>query len=165
MTTKLDSFKKKSREADARMHSTAFIPGARCGPASVVLLALLTSGCATVTQGARQNIAIDTPGVVAAECIVANAKGEVLATVATPGSVRLRSGKRPLNVACNHSGYEEARAEVKSTFNKRARLQGPPGLLVDAISGAMWRYPQVLNIAMRAADSPPDVELPAPPER
>jgi hypothetical protein len=66
--------------------------------------------------------------------------------------VRLRSGKKTLEVACEHAGYAPARKPLKAVFNKRSRLQGLPGLLVDALSGAMWRFPDALTLTMRALD-------------
>lgn len=125
-------------------------------PLAVVLM---LSGCATIKEGAKQTITIDTPDAPGADCAVNTAKGKPVATVITPGDVRLRSRKSALTVVCRRDGFQETSQTVKSTFNKRSRFQGPEGMLVDAVSGAMWRFPATISILMQLLAS--DIEPPA----
>jgi hypothetical protein len=121
-------------------------------------LVLLLPGCATIRDGATQTLSIDTPGAPGADCAISTGKGKSLATVTTPGEVHLRSRKSALTVACHRDGFQDALQMLPSTFNKRSRFQGPPGLLVDALSGAMWRFPERISILMQ----PPDAAVAAP---
>ncbi len=128
-------------------------------------ITFLLSGCATLKEGAKQTIAIDTPDAPGAECAVSTVKGKVVAALTTPGQVRLRSRKSALSVVCRRDGFAEANQTVTSTFNKRSRFQGPEGMLVDAISGAMWRFPAVLSIQMRPIATATDPDTPSQPEK
>jgi hypothetical protein len=78
-----------------------------------------------------------------------------MAVVTTPGTARLRKGKKPLDVLCKLPDYAEARESLVPKFDKRARLQGPEGYLINAVSGAMWRFPDSLTVMMRRIDAAP----------
>lgn len=110
---------------------------------------LMLSGCATIKEGAKQTIAIDTPDTPGTDCAVNTANGKPVAMVTTPGEARLRSRTSALTVVCRRDGFQETTQIVKSTFNKRSRLQGPEGMLVDAVSGAMWRFPSAISVLMQ----------------
>lgn len=130
----------------------------------LVLISIMP-GCATIREGARQTIAIDTPGAPGADCAIDTAKGKPLAAVTTPGEVSLRSRKSALRISCRREGFQDASGTLQSTFNKRSRFQGPPGLLVDAISGAMWRFPTAISIPMQALDTGFPAAHPPQPEK
>lgn len=85
-----------------------------------------------------------------------------MAVVTTPGTALLRRGKTPLDVLCKRPGYADARESLVPKFDKRARLQGPPGYLIDAASGAMWRFPDSLTVMMRRIDAAPASSVETP---
>jgi hypothetical protein len=122
-------------------------------------IVLIGPGCATIREGAKQTIAIDTQEATGADCAISTAKGKPLATVVTPGEIRLRSRKSALTIFCRRDGFQDARQTVTSAFNKRSRFQGPEGMLVDAVSGAMWRFPSTISILMHPLSSSADATV------
>jgi len=106
------------------------------------------SGCATMTEGTKSQVAIETPGVEGAACTVANASGKVAASVRTPGSVTLPKGRAQLTVTCSKPGYQTASVQLNSTMADKAKLQMPTGYVIDAASGAMWSYPARVTVSL-----------------
>ncbi|MEH6675813.1 hypothetical protein [Phenylobacterium sp.] len=111
-------------------------------------LVLLAAGCATLTQGTRQEIAIATPGVQGAQCVVTDDRGEVLARLATPGRAQVERARSPLTVRCDRPGFRPVTVQVPSSFSSRSRVQSPIGYAVDGISGAMWSYPAEVTVTL-----------------
>ena len=115
--------------------------------ASVALLGLLGGGCATVTTGNRQDIAVvSQPG--EADCTLTR-DGATIATVRTPGTVNVKRDAKPITVVCRKDDHEDNRAVMDSQLESMTAgnliVGGLVGVIVDAASGANSRYaPSVL---------------------
>jgi hypothetical protein len=117
-------------------------------PVFALPLLLLMAGCATMTQGTSQEIAIVTPEVQGARCIVSDTRGSFIARLESPGRVRVPKARRDLEVRCDKSGFQTGVAAVKPSYAARARVQMPLGYAVDGLSGAMWAYPTEVTVTL-----------------
>jgi hypothetical protein len=112
--------------------------------------ALLLSGCATITRGTTQTVAVDTPGVPGATCTVSSTVGPQ--TVSTPGVFQLAKSSAALPVRCTKACYQEGGGILGSTFEAMTAgnliVGGVIGIGVDAMSGAINKYPDQISIPM-----------------
>lgn len=119
---------------------------------TVAVVAFLVGGCATITTGTTQPIAVETdpPG---ADCTLKR-EGTVLGKVTTPGSVTIKRAGPPLVVACKKDGYEDARAVMNSQEEKatiaNAIIGGWVGMMIDQSSGANSRYQPSVRVELTA---------------
>lgn len=111
-------------------------------------LVALTGGCATVTQGTTQTLAVVTPNADGAQCVISNDRGRVVARITTPGSAQISRARSTLEVRYERSGFETGVAQLPSAFSSRSRIQSPIGYAVDGMSGAMWSYPAEVSVMM-----------------
>lgn len=133
--------------------------------------ALLLAACATITKGTTQIVAIDTPGVPGATCTIQTQSGPE--TVVTPGSVTLSKGSSALPIQCAKECYVNGASIIPSGTEAMTAgnviFGGVIGLGVDAASGAMNKYPDVVTVAMtpdpacRQAPPPPPPQYRRPP--
>lgn len=111
---------------------------------------LLLGGCATITRGTTQSVAVDTPGVVGAVCTASTTVGPQ--TVSTPGVFVLAKSSAALPVRCTKACYQEGGGILGSTFEAMTAgnliLGGVIGIGVDAMSGAINKYPDAISIPM-----------------
>lgn len=112
----------------------------------------ILSGCATIVDGAKEDIAVDTSPAEGAKCAVKNSKGEWYIDK-TPGSVAVHRAYGPLEVDCKKDGYDEAKMTVKShtkvaTFGN-VLVGGAIGVGVDCASGSAYDYPQKIIVPMK----------------
>jgi len=125
----------------------------------LILFALV--GCATITRGTTQVVAIDTPGVTGATCTIQTQSGPQVVT--TPGSVTLSKGSAGLPIQCTKECYLMGSSIIPSGTEAMAAgnviFGGVVGLGVDAASGAMNKYPDIFTVAMNAD---PACRQPAP---
>jgi hypothetical protein len=116
----------------------------------VFALSLSVVACATITRGTTQLVAVDTPGVAGATCTVATASGPQ--TIATPGTVTLAKASAALPVRCTKECYQDGAGVIASSIEPMAAgnliVGGVGGIAVDAISGAMNKYPDQVSIPM-----------------
>jgi hypothetical protein len=125
----------------------------------VLAFALVLVGCATITKGTTQTIAIDTPGVPGATCTIQTQTGP--RGVTTPGNVVLDKTASPLPITCTKECYIAGSSIIPSGTETMAAgnvlLGGVIGLGVDAATGAMNKYPDLVTVAMT-----PDASCGAP---
>lgn len=114
------------------------------------LAACVLAGCATITKGTTQTVAVDTPGVPGATCTITTQSGPRVVT--TPGSVNLDKASASLPIQCTKecfltgSSIIPSGAEAMSAGN--IVFGGVIGLGVDAASGAINKYPDLVTVAM-----------------
>jgi len=129
----------------------------------LLLLAITLVGCATITKGTTQTVAIDTPGVPGATCTIQTQNGPQM--VLTPGSVVLTKGSAALPIQCTKECYVNGSSIIPSGTETMAAgnvvFGGVLGLGVDAATGAMNKYPDVVTVAM----APDPACQPAAPRR
>jgi hypothetical protein len=112
--------------------------------------ALLLAACATITKGTTQLVAIDTPGVPGATCTIQTQSGPQ--TVVTPGPLTLKKGSEALPIQCVKECYINGSSIIPSGTESMTAgnvvFGGLIGLGVDAASGAMNKYPDMVTVAM-----------------
>jgi hypothetical protein len=117
---------------------------------AVLALTLALVGCATITKGTTQTIAIDTPGVPGATCTIQTPSGPRV--LATPGNVTLEKSSAALPITCTKECYALGSSMIPSNTEAMAAgniiLGGVIGLGVDAATGAMNKYPDIVTVAM-----------------
>jgi len=123
-------------------------------------LAMMLAGCATITKGTSQTVAVDTPGVPGATCTITTQSGPQIVT--TPGTVVLSKGSTALPIQCTKECYSMGSSIIPSGTEAMAAgnvvFGGIVGLGVDAASGALNKYPDIVTVAMT-----PDPACHAPP--
>ena len=140
------------------MHDTNIAVRAfRCLPP--LALALLAGACSTVTQGTSQEVMLTTPGVQDAVCVVAGGVGDNL-RVTPPAPARWPTRTGDVQLSCSVAGRPETSQVVVSRYAPRSRFQHPVGYVVDGASGAMWVYPDVIEVSLGDAQQRPADPLP-----
>ncbi|RAK52695.1 hypothetical protein [Phenylobacterium deserti] len=117
-------------------------------PVLVFPVLISLAGCATLTQGTSQEIAVVTPGVEGAHCVITDANRKVATLMAGNTRAKLSRGRRPLMVRCEKAGFQPGVAEIKASMSSRSRVQAPLGYAVDGLSGAMWSYPAEVTVTL-----------------
>jgi hypothetical protein len=117
----------------------------------IMIFAVLLGGCATITRGTTQSVAVDTPGVQGATCVIQTQSGPQ--TVVTPGTVTLSKGSTSLPIQCKKECYLDGVSIVPAGTEAMAAgnviFGGVIGLGVDAASGAMNKYPDIVTVGMQ----------------
>jgi hypothetical protein len=111
--------------------------------AALLAIAALSSGCATVVKGSKQNIAVQTDPE-GASCELAR-EGQIIGVVSpTPGNIEVEKDKDPIDVTCKKKGFKDATEFMASSFQGwtlgNVLIGGLVGLAIDAGSGAATQY-------------------------
>lgn len=118
---------------------------------SLSALGFALSGCATVIDGTSQSIAVTTPPTTGAYCTLTSNEGNV--SVLTPGVAHVEKSKEDIVAHCAKEGWQDASATIPSDFQGwtvgNLVLGGVVGFGVDALSGAMHKYPHAFEIPMQ----------------
>lgn len=125
---------------------------------ALVSSALAVAGCATIFDGASKPVSIQT-NPAGAKFTVTNREGQVISTGTTPQQVTLRNGagyfkKGEYTINVSKPGYEDTTAELSpgmaGWYFGNLILGGAIGMLVvDPMSGAMYKLPDTTVIPMR----------------
>jgi hypothetical protein len=113
---------------------------------------LLTSACASITQGTTQSVSVVTepPG---ANCIISREGAQVAVVNPTPGTIRIDKSSRALDLRCTLDNHEPGLTSVASSVQAMTAgnilVGGAIGLAVDAATGAMHQYPQNVSMSLR----------------
>ena len=125
----------------------------RCHSVVLVLLSIsvVTGGCATVMTRGFQTIIVSTEPS-GADCTFSR-DGSVLSRVnPTPGAILVGKGAGPLGVLCRKDGYQDTAGSTGSEFQPvtfgNILLGGLIGLVVDASTGAMTKYPESVTFIL-----------------
>ena len=136
---------------------------------AIAACAALLAACATITKGTTQLVAVDAPGVAGAVCTINTASGPQ--TVTTPGTVTLSKGSASLPIQCAKECYVTGTSVIPSNAEAMAAgnviFGGVIGLGVDAVSGALNKYPDQVTVAMSpdpACQKSPPVSPRGPPQ-
>lgn len=125
---------------------------------SLALLVALSSGCATITSGTSQTIAVsteksDTP-VTGANCRIVTSKG--VWNLVTPATFEISKSSDDAKITCEKAGEPKGEAVAKSGFKSNTvgnvLIGGIIGIGVDAMTGAMWAYPTKWLIKLGVPD-------------
>lgn len=100
-------------------------------------------GCATITKGTTQAVAVSTPGAPGATCTLTSG-GIGSKTLTTPATIVLDKSQDNIQVVCRKECYQDAVGIIASHTEAMAAgniiAGGVIGLGVDAASGAMNTY-------------------------
>ncbi|MDZ4739470.1 MAG: hypothetical protein SGJ03_06150 [Alphaproteobacteria bacterium] len=116
----------------------------------IAALGIALSGCATITRGTTQSVAISTPPVTGAICDLTSSQGSW--QILTPGAITLEKSSQDLQCRCHKEGYQDAVAVIPSNFEGwtvgNLVFGGIIGVGVDAATGAMNKYPASFQVPM-----------------
>nr|WP_276014218.1 DUF4402 domain-containing protein [Burkholderia pseudomallei] len=122
-------------------------------------LAVLTTGCATVTGGTTQSVSVktqkDAVEVAGADCVLSNSRGTYKVT--TPGKVTVHRAKDDLTVSCAMEGQAPALTSVKSSNRGGAMaanivMFGIGAVVthgIDKATGGAYAYPDDITVSFR----------------
>jgi hypothetical protein len=122
--------------------------------ALALLVPLAFCGCATVTTGKTQDLALSTQSaggepLAQAQCVLKNDRGTWKAE--SPAQVQVRRSDGDLLVECRKEGFEAGFARLVSrvypAFVAEALLWGV-GPLVDHLTGSAYDYPAKVSVRM-----------------
>jgi len=118
---------------------------------TVLLLAGLLPGCATIIDGSTQNLTVSTEPA-GATCTLDREGMRVAIVSPTPGTIRIDKSKRDIAVSCRKPGFQTAQVGHVSGFRGTTFgnliLGGGVGFIVDASTGASFEYPPEVKVAM-----------------
>ena len=116
-----------------------------------LLLLVFITGCATLTRGTTQTIAIHTPGAPGAQCMLSSSS-IASQTLVTPATITLEKGMDSIAVRCRKECFQDGTGVVVSSMEAMTAgnllVGGVIGLGVDAASGAMNKYSPETGIFM-----------------
>jgi hypothetical protein len=120
---------------------------------TVALAAISLSACSTVVNGSNQLVKINTGDVVGADCTATGGSDfAVNESFVTPAEVKFPRSKKALKFECNKAGYETAKktitGKVEGSTAGNIILGGGIGVGVDALTGAIYKYPGTVLIPM-----------------
>lgn len=128
---------------------------------TLCLLPLLLAGCAAITTGRMQNVAVQTSPTPGAECELRNDKGAWLIPQ-TPGTVTLERSYSDLTITCR-SGAKLGVVSIPSRTKNVAFGNVFNGVVIgsaiDTHSGAAFDYPALITVPLASASDQP-VQLP-----
>ena len=116
------------------------------------------AGCATLTRGTTQTVAINTPGAHGAVCtLISPSVGTQ--TITTPGVVTLAKGASAVSIRCSKECYSDGTGVLASNMDGitagNVVFGGVVGVGVDAATGAMNQYAPQADIVMAPDGSCP----------
>ncbi len=122
----------------------------------ILLLAAVafgTSACSTVVNGSNQSISFHSGDVEGADCkITGGSDHAVNQNFVTPAEVKIPRSKKSLNLNCTKAGYETTEQTVHSKVEGSTAgniiAGGVIGVGVDALTGAIYKYPETVAIIM-----------------
>lgn len=121
----------------------------------LIALASITSGCATITKDANQNVQIETYSkdnqpMSGVKCSASNERGTWAAT--TPGNVYVHRSGNNLLVNCEKEGEQAGLGTVVSRANGgmfgNIVFGGGIGAIIDHNKGTAYTYPSWIRIVM-----------------
>ena len=114
-----------------------------------VAIATSISGCAAITQGTTQVISfsIDPQE---AKCAVINKDNATIGTVSGKSNLlQVSKGAGDLVASCSADGYEPKTTRIISSTQAAGVIGVVLDLgITDMLTGAMWKYPDHISIAM-----------------
>lgn len=122
----------------------------------VLVFALATSACASLTTDSTQAVSVNSepPG---ANCRVTGSNGFVT-SLTTPGTVTATKGNGDLSIACTKgslAGSGTLPEEVAGMVLGNILFGGIIGVGIDAATGKMWKYPPAVTVGLTETNTSP----------
>ena len=124
-------------------------------------------GCASVTKGTSQNISFDISPV-SANCVLQLEGKSALGTVSGgDDSITVKKNRENILAICSSPGFETSTYVIKSSADRTALMGTAIDFgITDMITGAMWLYPERVQVALRpSAESNSNLAEHSPIER
>lgn len=120
---------------------------------TTAMMVTLLPACSTVMNGGNQAVTFNTGEVSEANCtITGGSDNAVQLDFVSPAEVKLPRSKKALNVMCSKAGYADAtqivNSKVEASTAGNIITGGIIGVGVDALTGALYKYPDVVQIMM-----------------
>lgn len=120
----------------------------------IISISVLTPGCASIVEGKRQAISIETRAegkpIAGASCRLENRRGAWLLT--TPNVAEVQRDYEDLVVRCELDGHDPGITTAKSSTKGMAfgniLFGGIIGAAVDVGSGAAYDYPSIIRVEL-----------------
>lgn len=122
----------------------------------VAILGLILTGCASIVTGTTQTLNVQVLDAQSeqmlsgAQCNIVDGDGRTYKVIGNPGAVVVTKGRGALSVNCKKPGYRQSQLGVGQSFNAWtfANVIFWPGVLVDAATGAIQKYPSHVTVLM-----------------
>lgn len=125
---------------------------------TLIGVAVSLSACSTIVNGSNQSLkfvskdmnGVELPG---ANCsLTGGSKHSVDEQFTTPAVIEVKRSKKALDLVCNKSGYKTASKTITSNYEAAVAgnilAGGFIGAGVDAATGAVYKYPEVITIKL-----------------
>ena len=119
----------------------------------ILLGTLLLTSCASVTTGTSQSLTVVTEPA-GAQCKLTRGESATLVAMVsqTPTTLRIDKSGDLMTIECSREGHEVTRTYLEPDFQAmtlgNAIIGGGIGLMIDAASGAMAKYPESAIVTM-----------------
>ena len=115
--------------------------------------AISLSACSTIVNGSNQLVKVNTGDVTGADCTATGGSDfAVNESFVTPAEVKFPRSKKALKFECNKAGYQTATktvtGKVEGSTAGNIIAGGGIGVGVDALTGAIYKYPGTIMIPM-----------------
>ena len=126
---------------------------------AAVGFALSAGGCSTIVNGTNQGVTFTTADAsgnsMEATCTATGGSEFALnETFTTPVEVQIPRSKKPIDITCRRDGMVGTRTikgKVEGSTAGNIIAGGGIGVGVDALTGAIYKYPKTVLITMRRA--------------
>jgi hypothetical protein len=139
-----------------------------CAAVALASAAVLTAGCASLSESTQQNLMVQTVldhrEIAGVGCVLYNDVGKWFVT--TPARVTVRKSASPLRVDCQKDGggwaYEKIESKADGNLWGNLVLTAGLGYFIDKDTGAGYDYPSTLTVVMRRPVERDERAPPAP---
>jgi len=118
-----------------------------------MIAATTLPACSTIINGSNQSVKFNTGDVTGADCTATGGSDfAVNESFVTPAEVKIPRSKKALKIECNKAGYETGRKSVTGRIEGSTAgniiAGGGIGVGVDALTGAIYKYPDTVIIPL-----------------
>ncbi len=116
----------------------------------VSFLTITLTGCATIIDGRKQDILVETSPVDGATCQLMNEHGQ-WTIPSTPGTVRVERASGDMAILCKAQeakGMVTLQSRLKGLFFGNFLLGGVFGMIADVITGGAYDYAPAVLVEM-----------------
>jgi len=120
---------------------------------TAIAAAISLSACSTIVNGSNQLVKFNTGDVTGADCTATGGSDfAVNESFVTPAEVKIPRSKKTLEIECNKEGYQTGNknvvGRVEGSTAGNILLGGGIGVGVDALTGAIYKYPDTISIPL-----------------
>jgi hypothetical protein len=125
-------------------------------PICLILIVVVTTGCATITTGTSQAVLVDTEPT-GAICRFSRLNKEIGVVNPTPGMLSVDKSIYPLSATCTKDGFYPAGGLLNSNYQPMTMgnilFGGIVGIVIDSASGAQSIYDASIKVTLKKIES------------